>query len=470
MLPFNKIIFGMAAGESEASFYPDLIKNGFWDSCGHINSLINGNKYLVLGYKGAGKSILGEKLLSLRNHDLFCQRHFLGDFPYGAFKKILPGIAEEDNKFPLTWSLLLLLLLLNSLLQDESFVARSTDFNRLIQELKKKGLLPADNLRSLVMKSSKNSFKVNLSVLEISHEDEKNYEANFVYLVDSIKDLLSKVITDAKHILIIDGFDDILSGRDLQYVSGAALIYETGRLNYFFVQNGINCKIIVLCRTELFEKMPTANKNKQRRDFAIDIDWYSDPSNPGESELVQLVNMRAKLSDRSFSDISNCFVETHMNKKPIIHFLLDHTRHTPRDFIQLLTSLQKTSQNGALTRREVLNGLADYSQNYFLPEIKDEMVGYFPVEVFDRFLHKISSFRTREISTMNLLSTCDSVLDRETMENVLKQLFECSAIGNKAFSNNEERFYFRYRNRNYTYSLADTIVIHYGLWKTLGLT
>ena len=63
MSAFKNIVFGMAAGESEASYCPNLIKNGFWDSCGYIDSLINGNKYLVLGYKGAGKSILGEKLL-----------------------------------------------------------------------------------------------------------------------------------------------------------------------------------------------------------------------------------------------------------------------------------------------------------------------------------------------------------------------------------------------------------------------
>lgn len=469
MSAFKNIVFGMAAGESEASYYPNLIKNGFWDSCGYIDSLINGNKYLVLGYKGAGKSILGEKLLSLKDHSLFCQRQFLGDFPYGAFKKILPGIAEEDNKFPLTWSLLLLLLLLNSLLEDQSFVAKSADFAYLIDELKNKGLLPAKDLRSLVMTSSKNSFKASLRFLEFSHENNTDYETNFSYLVDSIKELLSEATTDAKHLLVIDGFDDILSGKDIQYVSGAALIYETGRLNDYFVKNRINCKIIILCRTELFEKLPTANKNKQRRDFAIDIDWYSDPSAPNNSNLVKLVNMRAKLSENSFSDISNYFADTHIQGKTIIHFLLEHTRHTPRDFIQLLNSLQATARNEKLTTAEVLNGLRDYSQNYFFPEIKDEMVGYFPVDIFDDFLHRLSSFRSREISTKKLFATCDESINHAIMEKLLNQMFECSAIGNKSFFKGEERLYFRYRNRNYTYSLVDTIVLHNGLWKTIGL-
>lgn len=105
----------------------------------------------------------------------------------------------------------------------------------------------------------------------------------------------------------------------------------------------------------------------------------------------------------------------------------------------------------------------------FLPEIKDEMVGYFPVDIFDNFLHKLSSFRSREISTQKLFLMCDDNLDRHLMGKIIKQMFECSAIGNKFFINNENRFYFRYRNRNYSYSLADTIVIHYGLWKTIGL-
>ena len=83
--------------------------------------------------------------------------------------------------------------------------------------------------------------------------------------------------------------------------------------------------------------------------------------------------MRAKLSENSFSDISNYFADTHIQGKTIIHFLLEHTRHTPRDFIQLLNSLQATARNKKLTKAEVLNGLRDYSQNYFFPEIKDEM-------------------------------------------------------------------------------------------------
>ena len=146
-----------------------------------------------------------------------------------------------------------------------------------------------------------------------------------------------------------------------------------------------------------------------------------------------------------------------------------HPGIAPRDFIQLLNSLQATARNKKLTKAEVLNGLRDYSQNYFFPEIKDEMVGYFPVDIFDDFLHRLSSFRSREISTEKLFATCDESINRAIMEKLLNQMFECSAIGNKSFFKGEERLYFRYRNRNYTYSLVDTIVLHNGLWKTIGL-
>lgn len=476
MKNFCEINFGLAAGEDEASRHPELIKNGFFDHGECINALLNKDKYLVLGYKGSGKSLIGEKLLSIANdvNNVFCERFFLGDFPYSSFARILPGLAEIDNKYPLTWSWLLLLLLVNLLQKDQKAIGNiTTNKQQIITQLSNIGILPTKQLRTIVTTSSKNSFKIGIKAVGIGHENNTDFETHFTYVVNLLKDYLNSAKPDSKHIIILDGLDDILSMRDIQYQSIASLLYEAGQLNNYFYKSNLNYKIIILCRTDLFERLPATNKNKQRRDSAIDIDWYHDSRDPDSSNLIAMVNMRTKLSEPECNDVFESYFprRNYSNGKSLKHFLLDQTRHTPRDFVELLNSIKKFSMGkNKLTNNDILNGLDDYSKNYFLPEIRDEMVGYFNTEVFDSFLQILAAFRQKEISTKRIFQSCESIYDRNTVEQILRALFECSAIGNKfhGVNGHENRYYFRYRNRNYAYRIGDSIVIHNGLWKTLG--
>lgn len=475
MIEFNQIIFGLSAGEAEASRYPQLIRDGFFDKDNMINELVNGHKHLVLGYKGSGKSLIGEKLLALANdnHDIFCARYFLADFPFKQFSKIIPGVSDLNSNYPLSWSWLLLLLLLNQTQNDQEAINKlESSGKEFIDRLKTIGLLPAKDLRSLVTKSSKTSFKVGCQALGLERENSADFANHFAYLVDLLKGILCDLSPASKHLLILDGLDDILLGREIQYQSIAALIFEANRLNQFFQKENCQYKIVILCRTDLFEKLPAPNKNKQRRDSAIDIDWYHDTRDPRNSKLVELANMRAGLSDPQCTDIFEQYMpKLNEHGKEIIPFLLDHTRHTPRDFIELLNSIKKFATSGKLSRNDILNGLTDYSKNYFLPEIRDEMVGYVHTELFETFIQVLGSFRDREISIVTLFEKCSNKIDTQEVEKILHALFECSAIGNKFHGVNggENRYFFRFRNRNYTYSLGDTVVIHHGLWKAIGI-
>lgn len=475
MIEFNQIIFGLSAGEDEASRYPELIRDGFFDKDNVINELVNGHKHLVLGYKGSGKSLIGEKLLALAkdSHDIFCIKYFLADFPFKQFSKIIPGVSDLNSNYPLSWSWLLLLLLLNQALNDQKAISKLESSEiEFIDQLKTIGLLPAKDLRSLVTKSSKTSFKAGCQFLGFEHENSADFTNHFSYLVDLLKGILCNLSPVSKHLLILDGLDDILLMRDIQYQSIAALIFEVNRLNQFFQRGNYRYKIVILCRTDLFERLPAPNKNKQRRDSAIDIDWYHDTRDPRNSKLVELANMRASLSDSKCTDIFEQYMpKLNEHGKEIIPFLLDHTRHTPRDFIELLNSIKKFATSGKLSRNAILSGLTDYSKNYFLPEIKDEMVGYVHTELFETFMQILGSFRDREISITTLFEKCSDKIETKEVERILYALFECSAIGNKFHGVNggENRYFFRFRNRNYTYSLGDTVVIHHGLWKAIGI-
>src|ERR1700730_3392269 len=69
------ITFGFASADFEATHDPDLLLSGFVDHMQLVDKAKNGRKFLFLGYKGSGKSALGEhlKLLAQSDPQMFVQ-------------------------------------------------------------------------------------------------------------------------------------------------------------------------------------------------------------------------------------------------------------------------------------------------------------------------------------------------------------------------------------------------------------
>lgn len=316
----------------------------------------------------------------------------------------------------------------------------------------------------------------------------------FPYYVEQLKAIVKTVRSRSRHLLIIDGLDDIFTAEKIQYDSLAALLLEVSRLNALFAKESVPAKILLLCRTDLFEKLPGANKNKLRQDSAIILDWFHDPRQPGESDLVKLVNLKARVTDGSLADIFHTYFppqmmaarggrgrRTSQSGQPIVSHLLEFTRHTPRDFIQVLTHIQRFAstpeRHAGLIRRklsqdQILSGLRSYSIDYFLPEIEDELVGYFPASVVEAAFSLIGSLRKREfnfkeLSTKALEQPRFSELD---LPGLVTALFECSAIGNVSSAGRRAVFHTsKYRNRNSTLSLQDQLLLHKGMWRALNV-
>ena len=405
---FSQIEFGKARGELEGADLPDLLVRGFFDIKGSLSSIQRREKFLILGFKGSGKSTLGEKLkIDSENSPARQRQHVavshLEDFPFKNFSKIFSGQAEPEAKYPTSWSWVLLLVIIDHLRRDPGARdAINIDYNQSISKLVSLGLLPTDDLKRLVIQSSKNSFKTQLfGVFEIANETtSQSADLNFMAIVESLKRLVQSYCTEGGLTLVIDGLDDILSKREVQYQSLAALIFEVDRLNIFFKKSKKPIQIVILCRTELFERLPGPNKNKLRQDLAIELDWYHDPKEPSKALLVKLANLRASIAVGEDVDVFDRWFPALIDGETAAHFLLDLTRHTPRDFVQLLNHIKPYWRSDKLSREEVLSGARDYSVNYFLPEVRDELVGYVDEGLLDRFMVIVGECGRRAESAM----------------------------------------------------------------------
>src|SRR5205085_172692 len=97
--------------------------------------------------------------------------------------------------------------------------------------------------RDFVTKSSKHSFKINIAqLLELSYENEQaitEIDIKFMHLVDLMKSIAISFETKSSHFIIIDGLDEILSSREIQYQSLAALITQVKELNRYFLEHKV---------------------------------------------------------------------------------------------------------------------------------------------------------------------------------------------------------------------------------------
>lgn len=479
MRDFKSIHFGFTSAQTERSEEPGLLLDGYIDLQQVTEHAKEGPKFLFLGYKGAGKSAVGERLslTAQGKFDEFVRVIGLSDFPFTPFSKIVRGDAEPESKYPSAWSWVLLPYLLESFARDNGISHHNAPaFQDAVASFRSMGLCPTEDPAKIVRTSAKPSFKIVIpgNLAEAGWSGSELRPASEIPdYVDSLKELISGVRSDSKHYLVIDGLDDILTSRDVQFKSLGALVFEVFRLNTIFRNNNVPAKIILLCRTDLFERLEGANKNKIRQDHAIELDWYSNPREPGASQLVKAAELRTFRIFKEEVDLFKSFFVSEVEGHDTRTYLLDMTRHTPRDFLQLLTRLQEFSTPGMLTEGEIKSGLRSYSIKYFLPEIQDELSGYATTGEVDTFIKMLGRLRKRDLKFEELVGEAKSgpkSLSDERLYEILKVLFECSAVGNIQNKPGGNTYYtFKYRNRHASFNEREGIMLHRGLWKALNL-
>lgn len=473
-MDFRKIQFGCADAQTEGMDYPELITHGYVNIEEVVDKALNTN--IFLGYKGSGKSALSEHLsLSVTDSTIIDQQG-LKDFPFKAFNKIKLIDENPMLRAKSIWRWVLSIKILNNLVDDSSSVSvKQPEVDNLISYLAKNGLSPIRNISDVVSHSTSATIKASMKFLEaelsdVSHENEVSFEVITNYVLDSIFSYKESY----RHLVIIDDLDDILAPNGTQLYTIAALISAVKDLNRQFVKAHLPIKIIILCRTDMFELLPDPNKNKIKSDSSFSFSWYDEGVHkPHESNLVKLIDIRGRLKYPALNSVIGEFFPSTYKSKEIHKVLLDFTRHTPRDFIQLMNYIQKQCVGSNVTTNNITEGLKAYSSEYFIQEIKDEMTGYINRRDIEEVINIISTLRKREFMYRDLLGR---IIEYKSMtegecKHVLEVMYNCSAIGHvyTFAEDNSNRITFKYRNRNSTFTTRNKIILHQGLWQALNV-
>lgn len=395
-MDFREINFGLSDAQSERMDYPNLLKDGYLNISQVIETVNNPRYFLFLGYKGSGKSSLSEHL-KLCENDYIVEQQPLTNFPFKFFDKV---INSEDRtiKYKIIWRWLLCAYVLSSLCKDLKQI--NEDTRQAIAIFTQLGLFPVINISSLLKKSSTTTISATIKSLGISHSVSTEYaEADMELLTNYVKNIITSFTETKPFLIIIDELDDILAPHGRQFENIAALINEVKELNAYFYYNNILVKIIVLCRTDMFEKLPGQNLNKIKQSNSFTFTWYREGIDSNKhSDLVNLINKRAKLTYPVINDVFKEFFPQKYNNINIYSALLDYTRHTPRDFIQLINYIQLNCDSENVTKTAITKGIKNYSTDYFLPEISNELSGYLPSVAIQPVFNVISSIRSQSFT------------------------------------------------------------------------
>lgn len=469
-MSFKKIAFGKSSAEKEL---PKLLIEGFLDN-GYVDKLINSDDFLVLGPKGSGKSAIGVRLelMSRSNNEIQVKKYDLADFPYKPFSKIIPSKEAREIKFQNDWEYILLVALINNILKDETALHDNPLLKKVAAALESYGILPSEDLTHIVSTTVNKKAGIKAYIFDALGSSEKEkIPFDISMLFETLKSLCYSLKLRTKNLIVIDGLDNVLTldQKDRQYTSLGALILVADRINTRLKKAEINAKFIILCRTELFEKLPGSNNNKIKQDSAIILNWYQD-KDINSTNLLNLINLRAKNSLGKPTDVFEEFFPKTITRhnKNTLPFLLNYTRHTPRDLIILLNKIQESTKGDIPSEREIWNGLDEYSTSYFISEIRDELDGFITMEEIDSTVKLLQLMRVTRFYKSDIEDKSNShrgfiAFD---LDKILDLLFNCNAIGNV-----DENSYhsLKYRNIHSHFMGDQKIVVHKGLWKALNL-
>ena len=462
-LDFKAINFGKA----EASNESDLLIDGFLDEKGYIPKIISGNKFIIIGQKGSGKTAIATKLqlLSDREGQFVASIQMLDEFDYDGFAGVIPGKGMPENKYSEVWQLLISLKLIE-LYSRPGCIIEGSDSNliQLKKALEKLGILPND-FKSIIRLFKKREFRIDAKVLQFTSSDKELTNDDIRKLSSSVVKQIYGIKPMKRHLLILDGLDSVLGSREKQYQILSSLVRTAYLMNHRFKENGVPTTIVVLCRKDVLEKLNDPNRSKYVQDSGIVLNWYTSPETAKESDLYKLINLRGKISLGRDVDIMDEFFPASYNGHDTFRHLLDNTRYTPRDLIQLMNCIQACSKSTGASSQSIRDGLNTYSEDYLLMEVKDSLVGMLRNEEIEAAFKAIRSIGRDNFTFQEFAA---EVEPKYNPLELLNSLYVSGAIGNVEVDDDGNRFRTtKFRNPNSLFNEKREISVNHGLRKAL---
>jgi hypothetical protein len=227
-----------------------------------------------------------------------------------------------------------------------------------------------------------------------------------------------------------------------------------------------------------------------RDDLSFDLDWriMSGPAGV-KSPLMKLVDTKAaKAAGRQRLDVLGYFPESIevgsrgrvVKPIPTFQYLLNMTRHTPRDLLRIFEEIRRVEASGEFEpsgdtlRQDVIReGVLQYSTKYFIGAIRNEFAGTEGgPESAEAALSALKSLNRQRFTRDEFIAALKEVFpDANALQpnRLLTLLFYAGAIGNATGIGAKSYMHFYHRRDESEIYLHGTFILHEALIHAWGL-
>lgn len=475
----ENFFIGQNDGKKEAAYREDF-ENYFYNHNGIYQKVQQREKYLVLGRKGTGKSILGEfiKKKSESDSQWLCSLTSYKEFKFHELLHLKTNDITP-NEYLSIWEWVLLLEFGKLCLNNQALEYSDT-WNKLNKFFKDNFYSLKLNINRIVEITKQN--KISGSLLKVSNENTsggKYHTGTYLNYIEDLREVVMELLeeTDCSFTVILDELDDKFRNEDIYKHNIISLIKAADKLNLLMLQRGIKGKALLLLRTDIFYLLNDPDLNKIKIDNSVTIDWGTTINR--ESPLFDLIINKIKVSvpelkNKSKDEVFSLIFPPKIRKMPPERFLLGRTYFRPRDIITYLNLIiDKTPESTYFKEGVILDLEKDYS-TYFFQEVRNELSGHISDEIIDEGTLLLKQFNRPEFKYRDILSYYEknkSIYPNLNLEDTLKVFFNFGLIGNKWFSEHKRKYFYSwtYRDNKAAIDYNKTFAIHVGLRKELSL-
>lgn len=433
--------------DADADF---LLDQCFEDHEAYISAK-KGERFLIIGRKGSGKTAIYRKLLRTRESNLFSFGHTFRDYPWHHHDKQRKVGAPEHECFAHSWKYLILITLSKILLNQDSkqpwdeysqsalssietfvidaYGTRDPDVSQVFQPTTKLKLNA-----SIGLKLGPLDAKVAPTVVPMELLPTVVQEVN----ANLLEKIVRSLNPENQYFVLFDELDLGFSKTDENYrLRLIGLIHAARDVNLAAREAQKKLNVVVFLREDIYQSLQFEDKNKITEGGTTRIEWDT----PRTSHSLREI----------------------MAKR--ISAVLDEI---------LSTYKRNPNRTDKLENIDVAAARAEYSQ-YFLSELEDEIFKHLPDH--ESFFELLRDLEAVQFSFEEFEQICkqrqDLIPEGHTSKTILSELFEFSIVGyyqpgGAGYGGAE--YVFRYKSPRARFnSGAPGFQVHLGLQEVLAL-
>lgn len=461
-------------------------------------SLLDRSRFLVVGKKGAGKTAIFKKLLTLHDYNTFTFGHTFSDYPWHYHEQQARTGIPDFDKFTHSWKYLILLTLSKILLnQDQSipFDDRSVEAGARIEKFVTDTygsrdpdvtqiFLPTKMLRL------KPSFEVDLSVLKAGISPESVPMEELPTIVAEVNRNLLLYSLDClnpehDYYICFDQLDLGFNSENPDYTNRLiGLLLAARDINIAAREVGKTLLVAVFLRDDIYDTLHFEDKNKITENFVANIEWDTPRTDKSLRQLMENRFNTVLGEDGESIHWEDVFDESQEmpGRQTKYQHLLDRTYLRPRDMIKFVNVILgqykirrrgESEDAGRFENPDLHTARPEYSE-YLLAELDDEVYKHLPG--YQRYLDLIRSIGGWQFEKGRFETVADErpeLTESESADHILERLYFFSLVGfyragGRGYGGSE--YVFRYKEPKTRFDgTASRYRVHPGLVEVLGL-